>query len=515
MGVAGNFTIGSLARRNARMNSQRIGLVLGEKRISYEDFNFRVNRLAHAFMARGVSKGDRVAVMLPNIPQILEVYFACAKIGAIVLPVNLRLTPAEVTYILNDAGVLAVAVLDMFLGLLERDALESVKSVIVVGQAQEKDTEYESLLEGEDEAEPEGAEDVLSDDGFLLLYTSGTTGKPKGCVLSHRAMLANNFNLTARIRLSEDDRYLNVLPLFHMAGLGLALAVFHIGGRNVLMPMPDIAQMAVLLEEENVTFSALVPPLASWLIAHQKEAGHDLSALRFMAGMGGVESPETLRGLREILDCGFRGVYGQTECGNVASVTDETDELSRPGTCGRPLACFEWRLVDENGRDLPSGEVGELWLKGPSVMTEYWKRPEATEETLAGGWLRTGDLLWEDSDGYWYMSDRKKDLIKTGGLNVYPKEVELAIQDNPAVDQVSVVGVQDAEWGESVKACIVLKKDMSLTRGEVVDWVKDRLAGYKRPRYIEFIEAIPTNQIGKILKAELRSRPVNDDQRAR
>ena len=512
---AWNFTIGSLARRNARMNSNRIGLILGDQSIKYGAFNNRVNHLANALTTQGVSKGDRVAVLLPNVPQILEVYFACAKIGAIALLVNLRLTPGDVTYMLNDARARIAVVFDMFLGLMEREKLETLTTVVVVGKSTRPDLDYESLLGDADRGEPEASQRVVPDDGFLLLYTSGTTGKPKGCLLSHRAMLTNNFNLTARLQISHNERYLNILPLFHMAGLGLALSVFHAGGVNVLMPMPDIAEMARLIEARGITVTALVPPLPAWLIGHQKEAGHDFSSLRFIAGMGGVESEDTLRDMGEVLGCGFRGVYGQTECGNVASISDQADELSRPGTCGRPLANFEWRLVNSEGIDVSPDEPGELWLKGPSIMTGYWERPDETDSAMGGGWLRTGDILREDDDGYWYMMDRKKDLIKTGGLNVYSKEVELVVIEHPAVNQVAVVGVPDKEWGESVKACIVLKPDAELTVPELAAWIKDRLAGYKQPRYIEFVESIPANQIGKIIKAELRRRPVTDSQRTR
>lgn len=513
MSLSSNFTVGSLARRNAKLYPQKAGIVSGEKSLTFFEFNGRVNKLANSLLSAGVKRGDRIGTIMPNTCQYLEIYFSAAKIGAIVVPINLRLTPSEVTFILRDADVGTVVAMDTFLSLLQQEVLPQIKNLIVIGKTQDSALEYESFLNAGSCDEPIFYDEVNPEDTLLLIYTSGTTGNPKGCMLNHKAIMANNFNLGIRLLISPDDCYLNALPLFHMVDLGFAFAHFHIGAVNVLMPVPEPPLIIEMIQQEKVTCTVLVPNLTRGIMDYQVQANKDIGSLRFIIGGGGMESQETLDDIKNILKCGYIGVYGQTECGNVMSMSDYQDETDRPGTCGRPLANFEWRLVDDKGRDVPVDEPGELLIKGPSVMQGYWKRSEATREALAGEWLHTGDILRQDKDGYLYMMDRKKDLVKTGGLNVYPKEVEVQLMLHPAVKQAVVVGVPDAKWYEAIKAFIVLKEGHNLTTEEVNAWCREKLASYKRPRWIEFVREIPVNQTGKVLKRDLRKQPLNDDQR--
>lgn len=430
------------------------------------------------------------------------------------VPVNLRILPKDVTYILNDSGSgLAVVMRDTFV-LLEPEARGQLENIISVDGIDFPSLDYESVLAASDDSEPAASEDVSPEDILTLCYTSGTTGKPKGCMMSQRAFLGSNQNIVMSYGVRETDAWLNVIPFYHMGDLGFFFAFFHMGTANVILKKAEIEEILLNIEKNRCTGTLLVPPLLKAVIDYQREKGFDVSSLKFVVGAGGgLESTETVKGVRDVLNCEFIGIYAQTESGDVIASCNTTEEqLQRPASCGRPLPNFEYRIVDDDDNDVVPGNEGELILKGPSIMTGYWNNPGATEETLKNGWHHTGDVCREDEEGYLYMVDRKKYMIKTGALNVYPKEVELCLREHPAIKEAAIVGVPDSKWGEAVKAFVVLNPGYNLTPKEVAEWCRDKIAGYKRPRWVEFIDAIPYSFTGKLMKNELAGRPLTPEQ---
>lgn len=509
--MVNTLTLGSLVRRNAKLYPRRKALVYGETAVTFLEFNEKVNRLANALVKLGITKGKRVATLLPNSCELAEVYFACAKLGAAVVPINLRILPQDVTYILLDAGVEALFVASSYFALIEPTVLGQVGKIIAVDSIQTECLDYHPLLAGASSDEPEES-GVGPDDTFMIIYTSGTTGKPKGCMLSHGALLAGNQNIVMTLNVKHQDSFLNVLPFYHVGDLGFFLAFFHMGATNVIIAKAEMSEILNGISTNRCTGTLLVPPLLKGLIDYKIKNGGDTSSLRFVAGGAGYEPTETVKGVKDVLGCEFFGIYAQTEAADVITSTDIALQLERPLTCGLPLPNFEWKIVDDEDKELAAGEEGELVVRGPSIMKGYWNQPEATQETFKNGWHHTGDIVKQDADGYLYMVDRKKYLIKTGALNVYPKEVETCLRDHPAIQEAAVVGVPDQKWGEALKAFVVLKAGQSLTPVQVAEWCHGRIANYKRPRWVEFVESIPYSFSGKLMKNELINRPLKPEQ---
>ena len=508
-----NFNLGSLARRNARLFPSRKALVMGDDYVTFLEFNKRVNKLANALTGLGIIKGKRILTLLPNSFALAEVYFAAAKLGAIVIPVNLRILPQDVTYILSDSGSsLAVVMSDTF-ALLEPAAMELLENIVSIDKIEAPSLDYESILAAADDREPAASESVSPQDILTFCYTSGTTGKPKGCMMSQSAFLGSNQNIVMSYGVKETDAWLNVIPFYHMGDLGFFFAFFHMGAANVVLKKAEIEEILINIEENRCTGTLLVPPLLTAVVEYQRKKAYDVSSLKFVVGAGGgLESTATVEGVRDVLNCEFIGIYAQTESGDVISSINTRQQLQRPGSCGRPLPNFEYRIVDDDDNDVSVGSEGELILRGPSIMTGYWNNPEATEETLKNGWHHTGDVCKEDEESYLYMVDRKKYMIKTGALNVYPKEVELCLREHPAIKESAIVGVPDSKWGEAIKAFVVLNPGHNLSPKEVSEWCRGKIANYKRPRWVEFVEAIPYSFTGKLMKNELAGRPLSPEQ---
>jgi acyl-CoA synthetase (AMP-forming)/AMP-acid ligase II len=471
--------LGDLAHRGGALWPSRLAFIWGGRSRTYGELARRVERLSAVFAAAGVRAGSRIALLTVNTPEALETAFAASLLGACVVPLNPRLAPAEIRFQAEDADA-AHAVVHPALEALARDSGLLGLAHWMIGE------ELETRLDtaGDAEAPRPGDESPI-----MQLYTSGTTGRPKGCLLTNRGWVAATAAAVHGLGVTADDRLLAALPLFHVAGYGAALAHLAMGGTVVIPSGAGLEESWSLIGEHGVTV-AIFPAGTRRALRHPAAR-----PVRMVFGMAGTERAETLGSLAE-LGTDFRGVYGSTEAGNFVTVSTLAGELARPGTIGRPLPAFDVRIA------APPGEAGELLLRGPSLMAGYANLPEATAETLRDGLLHTGDLVRRDHDGYLYFVDRAKDMIKTGGENVYSAEVERVLLTHPAVGDAAVFGVPDRRWGEAVKALVVIREPVHAE--ELDAYCRERLGAFKRPRWYEFAAAIPRNHSGKILKRRLR-----------
>ncbi|KAA9156675.1 long-chain fatty acid--CoA ligase [Amycolatopsis acidicola] len=482
-----NQGLGSWPARRARMTPDAVAVQHGDRTLTYAELHRRVTRLAHGLGASGVRTGDRVAYLGPNHPVYLEVLFACGLLGAVFVPVNSRLAPSEVDYVLRDSGAA------LLIHTSAHAAHESVRSV-------EVGPEYEELLAGQGEA-PDLP--VSLDDVCLIMYTSGSTGKPKGAMLTHGNLTWNSVNVIVETDLSGAERALVAAPLFHTAALGMiCLPTLLKGGRVLLHSSFDPAAVLADIERERVTLMFGVPTMYDALAAQPGWDTADLSSVRTLL-CGGAPVPTTT--IRRYLERGLSFVqgYGMTETSPGALVLDPAHVTSKIGSAGVPSFFTDVRVVSESGSPVPPGERGEIVVSGPNVLRGYWGRPEATAEVLRDGWFHSGDVATVDEDGYVYVVDRLKDVIISGGENIYPAEVENEIHAYPGVESCAVIGVPDPKWGEVGKA-IVMAKDVAAD--DLLAHLRQRLAGYKVPKSVEFVEELPRTGSGKIQKTELRAR---------
>lgn len=478
---------------------------------TYSEFNRRVNRLAHALRDIGINRGERVAVIFPNNPEFLEVLFATAKIGAIMVPLNFRLAPPELAFILNDCGAMVLIYTPEFAFQARevRGMVDTVQRYLQVGEGTpEGDIDYDEMLAGYPESEPVVEPEVALDDDHFIMYTSGTTGRPKGAILTHGNTQWNAINGVLLYMLSEKETNLVAAPLFHIGGLSAgATPTIYSGGKVVLSRffVPD--QVLELIEKEKVTTMFGIPVMFLLMSQSEKFAKTDFSSFRFFIA-GGAPCPVPL--IEKYLEKGvtFNQGYGLTETAPAVSALGEEDALRKRGSAGKPVFHTEVKIFDENDEEVPQGGMGEIVVKGPNVFKGYWNMPEETERALRGGWFHTGDMGRFDEEGYLYIVDRKKDMIISGGENVYPAEVEDVIHAHPKVADVGVVGMRDPKWGESPLALVVASSGEELTEEEIIEFCGGKLARFKTPKKVIFVEELPRTPTGKILKKELRSQYV-------
>jgi len=503
---------------------ERPAIIYQDRRISYRELLERVNRLAVGLVALGVQPGDKVGLWMPNVPEWIEAYFAISRAGGVVVPMNTRYKTHEARYILGNSEAVAVFLPQEFLGIdfsgmlaRVRGELPRLKEAILVGRGGEGLRSYEEVLAlGEDE----GAQRELTrrerelqpTDCAFILYTSGTTGQPKGAMLSHHNMTENARQITEIMGISSEDVFLLAVPFFHCFGCVMGiLGAFTWGAAVVPLPVFDAKQALELVEKERVSVLYGVPTMfVLYLEEHRRarDAGrpYDLSSLR-TGIMAGAPCPvEIMRGTMEELGCNVCIAYGLTEASPVITMTRFDDPLEkRVETVGRPLPGVEVKVVDEARRELPPGEMGELACRGYNVMLGYLKRPQATRQAIdEEGWLYTGDLAVIDPDGYVRIVGRKKDMIITGGFNVYPAELEELLYTHPGVQSVAVVGVPDEVMGEVGMAFIIPKQGAELSPQEIVDFCAQRVAGFKVPRYVVITGEFPMTPSGKVQKFKLR-----------
>ena len=482
---------------------------------TWSQLHDRVHRAAFGLRELGIARGDVVAFLDKNHPACLEISMAAGSIGAANAIVNWRMAGDEVDYVLNDSGAEVLFVGAELLPTIEaiRDRLPNVRKIITVTPDGADGDEYEAFLAASPACDD--GPDVVEDDVCLILYSSGTTGHPKGVMLTHRNLVAHTVNAHDGWEFLPGDKSLVAMPLFHVGGSSYVLFGIHDGIPSVMTREPDAGSLAgAILAGANVTF--LVPAVLAQVLQSGPDAVKLFSALRSYTYGASPMPPPLLRAAMEAWpDTDFMQVYGLTEVSGVAThlLPDEHREAEAVGhperllSAGRAVPGYELRIVDPGTlEDLPTGESGEIWMRTPQLMKGYLNKPEATAEVITeDGWFRTGDIGHLDADGFLYVSDRLKDMIISGGENIYSPEVERVLSEHPAVMEVAIVGIPDEKWGESVKAFIALHEGASATPDELIAFARERLAHYKCPKTVDLIAALPRNPTGKILKRELRA----------
>jgi long-chain acyl-CoA synthetase len=477
--------------RSTELHSDRPALRLDDTVLTYRALAESSARVAGLLRERGISPGDRIGVMLPNTPSFAVVYYGVLRAGGVVVPMNPLLKSREIAHYVGDSGAKLV-----FADPGGERADTGADTIVV-------DADFDALLAAA--APMESLVDRFADDTAVILYTSGTTGQPKGAELTH-ANLASNVEVTATdlIEVDCEDVIFGGLPLFHSFGqtCGLNTAV-RVGACLTLVSRFTPQQAFEVLARDRVTVFEGVPTMYVALLAAPERSRYDLSALRVCVSGGAALPVEVLRGFEAAFGCVILEGYGLSETSPVASF-NHPDRVRKPGSIGTPIRGVEMRVVDDAGRDVAPGEVGEIAIRGANLMKGYWQRPEATAEAVPDGWFRTGDLGRQDDDGYFAIVDRKKELIIRGGFNVYPREIEEVLYEHPDVAEAAVIGVPDASMGEEVGAAVVLKTGAGVTVEEIREFVKARVAPYKYPRLVWLEAALPKGPTGKILKREIR-----------
>ncbi len=505
------YTLGDVPRKGRTLYPDREALVFEDTRISYEQLDDRVNRLANAISGLGFKKGERLVILAENTHKYMEVYFAAGKLGMSVTPLNFRLADPELVHIVNDSeAVLFMAGTgyeERALGL--KDEVGAIRQWVTLDSQVQGYLNYEDMIAGASSEDP-GVE-VDEDELAILMYTGGTTGLPKGVMLSHRNIMTSAYGSIMICEFNKEDATCFVLPLFHIS-LWPALCVLMVGGKVVVLPRPDLMEILRLIQEEKCTHINLVPTIYGWILSVPNVDEFDLSSLRLMTYAGSPFPPDVLRQCIEKFGSIFAQGYGLTEAAPLVSflmaedhVLDGPERLTRRLTsAGKEGPVVEARVFDEDDKPVKVGEIGEICARGKNIMMGYWKNPDLTAKTLRNGWLHTGDMGTVDEDGFIYLMDRKADMIVTGGENVYPKEVEDVLYEHPAVQECAVVSAPDPKWGERVQAVVAFKEGQSAEPDELIAFCKERLAGYKCPKGVEVWDAIPKTVVGKVVRKEVK-----------
>jgi len=484
----------SVLRQAAADHADRPAVRMDAAVLTYADLWDAAARVTTLLKSFGVEQGDRVGIMLPNVPAFPIAYYGTLGAGAVVVPMNPLLKSREVAYYLGDSGAKVLFAWHGAAGEAAKGAAETGTRVVDV-------TDPLLMLDGPD---PTPITADRDGDDAVILYTSGTTGRPKGAELTH-ANLTRNAELTATtlLKSSTGDVVMGCLPLFHVFGLTCGLnATVASGSTLTLLPRFDPGKALEIIQRDRVTIFEGVPTMYAAMLHHTGERP-DVSSLRLCISGGAAMPVEVMRGFEEAFGCIILEGYGLSETSPVASF-NHPDKVRKPGSIGTPIAGVEMRLIDADGADVPAGEIGEIAIRGHNVMKGYWGRPDATAEAIQDGWFRTGDLAKVDEDGYYYIVDRKKDLIIRGGYNVYPREIEEVLYEHPAVAEAAVIGIPHPELGEDVGAAVKLKPGGTATPADLRAFVRERVAAYKYPRHVWIVDDLPKGPTGKILRREVQ-----------
>ena len=509
-------TIGDIVRHQARTIGDDIAFEFAGDEMSFARLDRRSNRAANALASLGVGKGDRIAYLGKNSHLYFEILAGAAKLGAVMTPVNWRLARPEVAYVLNDCQAKVLFVGPGFAELVD-DIRPSLEHVTRIYGSEGEEGPFPSYPEWRDTfPESDPMESCAVEDDAIQLYTSGTTGHPKGAILTHGSIFSSRMG-----DIDEDEKMdwqktvpgevaLLAMPCFHISGTGFGLGTMFSGTRAVVLPEYDPTQALDLIDNYKISKMFMVPAAIQILLNHPRVGEVDFSDLKYISYGASPIPLELMKQAMDVLGCGFVQMYGMTETsGTIVTLNPEDHDPKgspRMRSVGTPLKDVEIKIIDEEGNKVPAGTIGEIATRSPKNMKGYWNRPEATAETIdAEGWLRTGDAGYLDEDGYLYIQDRVKDMIISGGENVYPAEVENALYAHPKVADVAVIGIPSEKWGEEVKACVVVKKGEELTEAEVIAHAREHIAGYKCPKSVDFIDILPRNPSGKILRKDLRA----------
>ena len=513
--------LNELLPKAVRLYPAREAVVCGDIRLDYEGFSKRVWRLSNGLMHLGIKKGDCLAVLHENCHIFLELYFSAAHLGLILLPLNIRLAPEELSVILRDSGacilVAQAKFQDRVLAFIDdaRKIQEIIWTQSGAGEQEPEGLNYEDIIAGESETPPVHIH-IRDTDVAHLYYTSGTTGRPKGVMLTHKNVKAHSLGAIAELQLTDGDHWIHAAPLFHLADAWATFAVTWVGGKHVIIPFFEPSGIFKAIEQEKVTITNLIPTMLNMMVNHPEVGNYDYSSLRVLMSGGAPIAPELVRRIMEVFRCDYIQTYGMTETSPYLTLSilkkhlmslPREERIGFKIKTGREFINVNLRIVDRQGKDVArdNREVGEIIVKGDTVTPGYWNLPEETQKAIKDGWLYTGDLAVMDREGYVTIVDRKKDMILTGGENVYSTEVENVLYRHQGILEAAVIGIPDNHWGEAVKACIVLKEGSSVTADEIISFCKQHLAHYKAPKSVEFLDALPKTGSGKISKKALRN----------
>lgn len=495
-----DFSLYDMLVRNARLFPHREAWVFDQRRVTFSQFLSEINRLSYGLQKIGLKKGGRIGVLSQNCYEFVLLYGAAARLGAIMLPINWRLTPQEVEYILKDGSPRFFFIGPEYETMAKEltKPLNFIENLIFFKNGDKNYLPFSSLMEKEGQIQEN---DLSEADPYLIIHTAAVAGKPRGATLSQGNIIFSNIQHLATVGIKEDDAYLHLLPLFHIADLALAFSVMHAGGKNVLMTKFDPELALQLIEKEKITTIGEFPPMLGKLLDKLEGKNYDISSLKHVAG---IDHPANIERLKKKAQAEFWIGFGQSETSGMVTVCPYTE---KPGSAGKEGPLVKIKLIDERDREVEVGKPGEICVRGPLVFLGYWNLEEDNRYTFREGWHHTGDIGRLDENGYlWYVKRKaEKELIKPGGENVYPAEVEKVILENPEVAEVSVIGVRDPEWGEAIKAVCVLKSGSSLTKQGLIDFVAARIARYKKPKYVEFVPALPKSQDGSVDREKVKA----------
>ncbi|MFZ0040376.1 MAG: long-chain fatty acid--CoA ligase [Solirubrobacteraceae bacterium] len=496
------MNLASIVTEGAKRDPDHVAIKLDDVELTYAALDGASAHVAGLLREHGFERGDRVGIMLPNVPYFPVVYYGVLRAGGIVVPMNVLLKKREVAFYLEDPEAKLLFAWEGFAEDAQAGADQAGAECILVKQG-----EFEEQV-GAAEPVTEVA-DTAEDDTAVILYTSGTTGQPKGAELTHANLLRNAEATRALYALGDDAVVLGALPLFHSFGQTCGLnATLYGGGTLTLIPRFEPGKALEIMQRDEVTIFEGVPTMYGAMLHHPEREQFDTSKLALCASGGSAMPVELLKGFEEAFGCKVLEGYGLSESSPVASF-NHSDRERKPGSIGTPIEGVQMKVVDDDGNEVDQGEVGEILIRGHNVMKGYWGREDATAETIKDGWLHTGDMGKTDEDGYFYVVDRKKELIIRGGYNVYPREIEEVLYEHPAVREAAVLGVPHDEYGEEVAAAVALKEGESVAPEELRDYVKEQVAAYKYPRKVWLVDDLPKGPTGKILKREIQ--PPDED----
>ncbi len=505
--------VADIPKRNAKLYPNRLAVIDNLVKYTHIQVNNRVNRLANAILGLGLKKGDKVTVLNHNCYQYIELYFACAKAGTPIVPLNYRLSGRELTFIINDCKPKLIFAGKSYLPIIEKIKSDlDCEQVVCIDDSTTGFMNYEDVINDATDSEP--SVNIEEEDIAIVGYTGGTTGLPKGVLLTNRNIISSCFSIMLDFEHNIDSIYLNVPPLFHSGGAVATFAFSFVGATNVVMNSFSPEEILKNIQRLRITHTFLVPVMILFLIQYPDFHKFDISSLKLII-YGSTPMPlEPLKKAVTLLKCGFLQVYGATETSVPCSTLNRKDhvmegneeDFGRMRSAGREVLGVNVKIVDSEGQEVKTGEVGEIIVKGNNVMKGYWNQPLLTSEVLKDGWYYTGDMGKMDELNYIYIVDRKKDMIISGGENIYPKEIEDVLFKHPAVRDVAVIGVPDQMWGETIKALIIKQESANVSEKELIDYCQQNLASYKKPKSIEFVEQLPRSTAGKVLKSVLREK---------
>ncbi len=506
-------TFADIVFRQSRLRPDKVAYIYGKEQLTYAQFNSKINQLVHALQGIGVKKGDAIGLLSWNCLDYAIIYGTAMKGGYIISRFNPRLQAEELDYLINYSEVKTLFVGPELFAVIEsiRSKISSVKNYISLENRAPNMMYMHELMDSNSDDEP--YVQVTEDDGFFIMYTSGTTGVPRGAVYSHREAWDDARTYIINLSIQPEDKHIQVSPMFHIAGDTMVRSILYMGGCNIILKTFDPAATLQLIQTHKATHISIVPTHLVAMLALPDVKKYDISSLKFIWYGGSPMPVEVLKKGLETFGPIFGQGYGQSESGPAICHLPKEDhnvlgkpEEKRLASVGQPDIGVQVRIVDDKGKDVGPGELGEIIVRSKHIMLEYWKKPKDTSNTIVNGWLHTGDIGRYDEQGYVFLVDRKKDMIISGGENVFPREIEEVIYRNPKVHEVAVIGIPDPYWVEKVHAVISLKKGVKATAEEIINFSKKSLAGYKAPKSVEFVDALPKNAAGKIMKRELREK---------